>query len=93
MVKRMGVQNNMLFVEWGDDRILFDAGNGFLRPDTAGWLFNQLATEGIERDSITQILINHGHFDHVAGLVIDADSDELAFPNADIYISQVLLPS
>lgn len=84
------VQMNVLYVEWGDDRILFDTGFGFGNNETAGWLLNQLETEGISRDSITKVLISHGHLDHVSGLIVDPESGA-AFPNAEVYISQARL--
>ena len=83
------MQNNMLYVEWAGEHILFDTGNGFTGGDTAGWLFEQLEAEGIDRHSIDKIFINHGHFDHVSGLIEDTEASGSAFPNADIYISQV----
>lgn len=79
-------ENNLLFLDKKDDKILFDTGNSYLR-DTAGFLFKNLEAEGIRRESITKILINHGHFDHIGGLLLP-DTKEVAFPNAEVYINR-----
>jgi Metallo-beta-lactamase superfamily len=85
------VDNNILFVNWAGEGVLFDCGTG---PGQApalapGMLFEHLETEGIPRDSIQHVMITHGHFDHIQGLVEDLESLTPSFPNAAVYISRV----
>ncbi|WP_419319169.1 MBL fold metallo-hydrolase [Caulobacter sp. ErkDOM-E] len=58
---------------------LFDTGLG---PSAKGVLVQSLAKAGVTPDQITDVLITHGHFDHVGGLV-GADGKS-AFPKATI---------
>jgi hypothetical protein len=79
----LGFINN-LYVDTGKDRIVVDAGQG---PAGNGTLYEELQVNGIHPDSITKVLITHGHGDHVNGLLRDAAGTP-AFPNAKIYISR-----
>jgi hypothetical protein len=72
-----------LYVDTGKDRIVVDAGQG---PAGNGSLYEELRANGIHPDSITKVLITHGHGDHISGLLRDAGTP--AFPNAKIYISR-----
>lgn len=86
----VALEINILYIDTGDARILFDVGNSFFTPDTAAFLFENLAVEGIDRKSITDIFLTHGHLDHLGGL-IDLDGETLAFPSATVHINQVEL--
>jgi glyoxylase-like metal-dependent hydrolase (beta-lactamase superfamily II) len=74
-----------LLVRDGQRLVLIDAGAGASMGPTAGKLPASLRTAGIEPDEITDVLISHGHGDHVAGLVDGAGT--LTYPNATIRIS------
>eukprot|EP00892_Ulva_mutabilis_P005946 jgi/Ulvmu1/3723/UM171_0007.1 len=83
--------NNVLFLEdAAGNRVLFDAGNG---PGTEfgpglGRLVGTLEAQGILRESITHVLLTHGHLDHIGGVLLDANGTQ-AFPEAIVYMSRV----
>ncbi len=62
--------------------VLIDSGFG---PKMNGVLVRSLAAAGVTPDQITDVLITHGHPDHVGGLV-DA-SGKPAFPRATVRMS------
>jgi len=67
-------------VNTGKDLILFDAGNGELRPGMpVGKLADNMRAAGLPPEDVTVVVITHGHPDHIAGLVKDGKP---AFPNA-----------
>lgn len=61
--------------------MLFDTGLG----EGKGQLMDSLQKAGVDPASITDVLISHGHPDHVGGLIRNGG---LAFPNAAIRMSQ-----
>ncbi len=68
-----------LLVKTPDHLALFDTGLG---PMAKGVLIQSLALAGATPDQVTDVLITHGHFDHVGGL-LDA-AGHSAFPKATI---------
>ncbi len=82
------LEQNILVVDAGDQRILFDTGMGSSQMfgPTPGKLMPSLAAAGIDPGTITAIVCTHGHCDHVWGIMSDAG--ERIFPNAQIWISE-----
>ena len=79
----------LLDTAWG--RILVDTG-AFNTPEfpigqSGGQLAVNLKAAGISHKSIDVIMITHAHPDHVGGLT--TIHGEAAFPNADVYISDI----
>ncbi|MEM6440112.1 MAG: MBL fold metallo-hydrolase, partial [Pseudomonadota bacterium] len=76
------LEQNILVVDAGDRRILFDTGMGKSQMfgPTPGKLMPSLAADGIDAGSITDIVCTHGHCDHVWGIM--SDGGERIFPNA-----------
>jgi glyoxylase-like metal-dependent hydrolase (beta-lactamase superfamily II) len=75
-----------LLVKDGARTVLIDAGAGAQFGDKAGKLIDNLAAAGVAPDAVTDVLISHGHPDHVGGLVTAEGA--LAFPNATIRMSE-----
>jgi len=71
---------NVFLVKTGKQIILIDAGMG-----DGGKLISVMKKLGITPDMVNLILITHGHFDHVAGLI---KNGKAVFPNAEVMISK-----
>jgi glyoxylase-like metal-dependent hydrolase (beta-lactamase superfamily II) len=74
-----------LLVRDGQRLVLIDAGGGASMGANAGKLVASLQAAGVTPDQITDVLISHGHGDHIAGLA-DA-SGALTFPNATVRLT------
>ena len=68
----------------GNERVLFDCGNGEFGAATAGKLLENMAKAGIAPDSITAVVFSHFHGDHINGLRNKAGA--VAFPKARIFV-------
>lgn len=82
---------NILYIDTGADRMLFDVGNGAVPgvgSEISGVLVEELLANGIDPLTITKVFLTHGHFDHIAGLFNDINATEPVFPNAELFISR-----
>jgi glyoxylase-like metal-dependent hydrolase (beta-lactamase superfamily II) len=74
-------------VNTGSHLVLFDAGNGELRPDASvGRLRERLATAGYAPEQIDILAFTHVHPDHIGGVY---HAGRLAFPNARYAIGRL----
>lgn len=80
---------NIMIADLGGRRVMFDTGTGGapLIGPTAGHLRANLGTAGIDPASITDVILTHGHPDHVLGLVDSAGKP--VFANAQVHISEI----
>jgi len=79
--------NNVTVIHSQSEVILVDAGSGPRHQPTAGKLVENLRVAGIQPASITQIVLTHGHPDHLWG-VLDATDNQI-YPNASYIVSAV----
>jgi glyoxylase-like metal-dependent hydrolase (beta-lactamase superfamily II) len=80
---KLEVPYNPLVVDAGNQRVLFDAGNGEFGAPTNGKLLANMARAGISAESITAVVFSHFHGDHINGLRNRAGA--VVFPNAKVY--------
>jgi glyoxylase-like metal-dependent hydrolase (beta-lactamase superfamily II) len=77
---------NILLVDTGTQKVLIDAGSGFLTEPTAGKLISNLQTLQIQPTDIDAIIITHAHADHLGGLIDSTGA--LTFPQARYFVSK-----
>ena len=78
---------NVTLIRTPSETILIDVGAGPHFMPSAGKLAENMDSAGIDRKSITKIVITHAHPDHLWG-VLDEFDDAPAFPNATYVLSQ-----
>jgi glyoxylase-like metal-dependent hydrolase (beta-lactamase superfamily II) len=76
---------NITLIRAANDLILVDMGSGDRFMPTAGKLWENLKTAGIDKGKITKVIFTHGHPDHLWGAVDDLD--ELMIPDATFYVA------
>jgi len=72
---------NVTLIARGDALILVDTGAGMNFFQEAGFLADNFDAAGLDRDSVTHVVLTHAHPDHVWGIIDDFDESE-RFPNA-----------
>ena len=77
---------NITLVRTPGETILIDVGAGPHYMPGAGKLADNLEAAGIDRKSITKVVLTHAHPDHLWGLLDDFDYT-LMFPNASYIMS------
>ncbi|MDO8876272.1 MAG: MBL fold metallo-hydrolase [Pseudolabrys sp.] len=77
---------NITLVRSGADLILIDMGSGDRFMPTAGKLWDNLKSAGIDKSAITKVIFTHGHPDHLWGAVDELD--DLMLPKAAFYVGE-----
>lgn len=87
-----------LLAEGHGRRVLIDTGMGdrwdvrqrdiYGMTRRAGELLHQLDEAGIPRDSITDVVLTHLHFDHAGGACLDGNGIEPAFAEATYWVQR-----
>ena len=75
---------NVTLIRKGSELVLVDAGSGDRFMPTAGKLLDNLKDAGVDRASITKVVLTHGHPDHLWGALDELD--DLVLPNAAYYV-------
>ena len=75
---------NITLIRKGSELILIDAGSGDRFMPTAGKLFDNLKDAGIDKASITKVVLTHGHPDHLWGALDELD--DVVLPSAAYYV-------
>jgi glyoxylase-like metal-dependent hydrolase (beta-lactamase superfamily II) len=75
---------NITLLRTGSDLILVDMGSGDRFMPTAGKLWDNLKSAGIDKVKITKVIFTHGHPDHLWGAVDELD--DLVLPDATFYV-------
>ena len=76
---------NVTLIRAGSDLILIDMGSGDRFMPTAGKLWDNLKSAGIDKAKITKVIFTHGHPDHLWGTVDELD--DLVAPDAAFYVA------
>lgn len=74
-------------VQMGGKTIMFDAGTGGQLSPLAGKLGANMQAAGIDRTSISTIIVTHFHPDHIFGLM-EKDTNAQVYPNAEIIVPE-----
>ncbi|MFT6400106.1 MAG: glyoxylase-like metal-dependent hydrolase (beta-lactamase superfamily II) [Bradymonadia bacterium] len=96
---RIAMATRCLYLEFGDRKVLVDAGMGdkwseketgiYALRHPEGTLKEQLTAHGVDPDGITDVLITHLHFDHVGGLTTaGTDGPRPTFPRARHWVQR-----
>lgn len=98
-LNRIKLSARILFLDWGDKKILVDTGNGNkfnekqqriynINPEESN-LVNTLLRNGIKPESITDVILTHLHFDHCGGSTKRNGKEFLpTLPNARYYVQK-----
>jgi glyoxylase-like metal-dependent hydrolase (beta-lactamase superfamily II) len=85
----ISLAENILLLDTGQRLVMFDTGTGGnpMLGDTAGRLMASLAAAGVDPAAVDDVILSHGHPDHIFGLL--GPDGKPAFPNAQVHISEV----
>lgn len=75
---------NITLVHAGSELILIDMGSGDRFMPTAGKLWDNLKSAGIDKAKITKVVFTHGHPDHLWGAIDELD--DVVLPDATFYV-------
>ena len=76
---------NVTLIAAAQDLILVDMGSGDRFMPTAGKLWENLKTAGVDKGKITKVIFTHGHPDHLWGTVDELD--DLVIPDATFFVA------
>jgi len=76
---------NVTLIRTDRDLILIDMGSGDRFMPTAGKLWDNLKTAGIDKAKINKVIFTHGHPDHLWGTVDELD--DLMMPEAMFFVA------
>jgi glyoxylase-like metal-dependent hydrolase (beta-lactamase superfamily II) len=76
---------NITLIRSNKDLILIDMGSGDRFMPTAGKLWDNLKSAGIDKGKITKVIFTHGHPDHLWGAIDDLD--DLVTPDARFFVA------
>jgi glyoxylase-like metal-dependent hydrolase (beta-lactamase superfamily II) len=76
---------NVTLIRTDRDLILVDMGSGDRFMPTAGKLWDNLKTAGIDKAKINKVIFTHGHPDHLWGTVDELD--DLVIPEAMFFVA------
>jgi glyoxylase-like metal-dependent hydrolase (beta-lactamase superfamily II) len=76
---------NVTLIRTRDDLILVDMGSGDRFMPTAGKLWDNLKSAGIDKGKISKVIFTHGHPDHLWGAVDELD--DLVTPDAIFFVA------
>lgn len=98
---RIALACNCLLIEGalvGGRRVLIETGHGskfgekersIFGIDPGRWLLPALAAEGVEPETITDVILTHLHFDHAGGLTRESDGQvDPTFPRAAVHVAR-----
>lgn len=85
-VDRARLSCNVLYVDTGRNKVLFDVGTGDVWGPSLGQLPANLANLGVRPEEIDTIVISHAHGDHLYGILDKQGA--LTFPNARCFVGE-----
>lgn len=77
---------NILVIRKGQQLMLIDSGTGFAPDGHTGWLPKSLKDAGFATENVTDIILTHGHNDHIGGLLDQQGG--FVFPNATLHMAK-----
>ena len=77
----LNIAKNILYVDTGSDKILFDTGIG---ASQGGTLLEELEAANVMPSEITKIMITHAHPDHIGGILTNVTNGDFIYPNAEV---------
>lgn len=84
--EQVNAPTNVTLIRTASDLVLVDMGSGDRFMPSAGKLWDNLKSAGIDKDKITKVIFTHGHPDHLWGTL--DEFDELTLPQAAFYAAQ-----